>query len=87
MKIIKLFLMLLVQMPIMVFYYLDPTNPHYVLAFVTLGTVFVWLMDNAISVNYYNGQVLNQNFEELLEKIVKVVPKNPVNNTEMDDEI
>lgn len=88
MKWIKFLLMLIIQLPISVFYYLDPTNPIYFLIFQFGITLFIFLMDNAISFNYNNIQAMNENFEELLEKILKVVPKNPVaKNDDIDGEI
>ena len=63
-------------MPISVFYYLDPTNPIYFIIYQYALTLFIFMMDNAISENIYNINALYYNFEELLKRITKVVPAN-----------
>jgi len=77
MKFFKFLMMLIVQLPISVFYYLEPTNPIYFLIYQALVTWFLFMIDNAVSVNYHNILVMQENFEELLEKILKAIPKNP----------
>lgn len=74
MKLFKLFMFCVLQLPISVFYYLDPTNPIYFLIFQYGITLFIFMMDNAISLNYHNINTLYYNFEELLKKITKAVP-------------
>lgn len=74
MKLFKLFMFCVLQLPISVFYYLDPTNPIYFLIFQYGITLFIFMMDNAISLNYHNINALYYNFEELLKKITKAVP-------------
>ncbi len=76
MKLFKLFVFCVLQMPISVFYYLDPTNPIYFIIYQYALTLFIFMMDNAISENIYNINALYYNFEELLKRITKVVPAN-----------
>jgi hypothetical protein len=74
MKLFKLFMFCVLQLPISVFYYLDPTNPIYFIIWQYGITLFIFMMDNAISLNYHNINAINYNFEELLKKITKAVP-------------
>ena len=76
MKLFKLFVFCVLQMPISDFYYLDPTNPIYFIIYQYALTLFIFMMDNAISENIYNINALYYNFEELLKRITKVVPAN-----------
>ncbi len=75
MKIIKLFLMLLIQSPISYFYYHNPTNPIYFIIYQFLITLFIFMLDNAVSLNFNNITFLNHNFQELLKKLLKVIPE------------
>lgn len=77
MKLIKLLFFCALQMPISVFYYLDPSNPIYFLIYQFLITVFLWMEDNMISTIYHDNQALNYNFQEILKKILKPIPKTP----------
>lgn len=86
MKLFKLFIFCVLQLPISVFYYLDPTNPIYFIIYQYGLTLFIFMMDNAISVNIHNINALNYNFEEVLKRITKVVPSKKEADKEFDDE-
>lgn len=87
MKLFKLFMFCVLQLPISVFYYLDPTNPIYFIIYQYGLTLFIFMMDNAISLNYSNINSLYYNFEELLKKITKAVPATKEDiKKEFDDE-
>lgn len=87
MKLFKFIVFCALQMPISVLYYVDPTNPIYFIIYQYALTLFIFMMDNAISLNFNNINALHYNFEEILKRITKVVPskeKEEVNNMEDD---
>lgn len=87
-KLFKFIMMLVIQLPITVFYYLNPANPIPFMVYQLGVTIILFLMDNAISVNYHNCKIIETNFEDLLEKILKTIPKNREEiDSELDDDV
>lgn len=76
---LKFILFVLLQSPFLTFYYLNPTEPLWLIINQLVLTLFIVLMDNAISVNLKNINALNINFEELLKGITKIATKKEVN--------
>jgi hypothetical protein len=75
MKFFKFVLLIALQSPLLVFYYLEPTNPIYLIILQVFMTLFVSMVDTAVSQNVFNIQSLNQNFENLLQLLMKQISK------------